>query len=163
MSLMQVLLIQLDALRIGLRTEGVRQIVAAVSITPLPAAPSIVEGVVNVRGVLVPVLDVRARFGLPPVGLDPDQHFVIADAGARRVALRVDRALNVMSVEPETFEAADSIVPGAAYVSALARLPDGVLVIHDLERFLSLDEARAVDEALSGAMDRAGSTSEDSE
>ena len=161
MSLIDVLVVQLDALRIGLPADVVQEILAATTIAPLPAAPAIVEGVLNVRGVLVPVLDLRTRFGMRSVDLDPDQHFVIADAGARRVALRVDRALHVMSVAPDAFEAADQVVPGVPHVSALARLPDGVLVIHDLERFLSLDEARVMDEALSAAGQHAAAATGD--
>ncbi|MGH7465356.1 MAG: chemotaxis protein CheW [Longimicrobiales bacterium] len=161
MSLIDVLVVQLDDLRIGLPADVVREILAATTIAPLPAAPAIVEGVLNVRGLLVPVLDLRTRFGLRAVGVHPDQHFVIANAGARRVALRVDRALNVTSVAPEAFEAADRVVPGVPHVSALARLPDGVLVIHDLERFLSLDEGRDMDEALSAAGEQAAAATED--
>ena len=120
----------------------------AVSIAPLPKSPPIVEGVINVRGTLVPVLDIRQRFGLPSSPVSPSDHLILAEAGGRTVALRVDRAHELIPVAPHDIIPADITVPGAGMVSGLARLPDGVLVIHDLERFLSLDEAKATDKAL---------------
>lgn len=163
MSLIDVLVVQLDALRIGLPARGVRQIITAATIAPLPSAPPVVEGVLNVRGTLIPVLDLRERFGLGARDVHPDQHIVIADAGARRVALRVDRALAVISISPDSLEPVDRVTAGVKHVSAVARLPDGVLVIHDLERFLSPDEARAVTEALAVADARDVSGTEDTE
>jgi purine-binding chemotaxis protein CheW len=107
-----------------------------------------VEGVINVRGTLVPVLDIRQRFGMPPHPPTLDQHLIIANSGARVVALRVDRALDLVEVDESAVESAATLTPGAEYVTGIVRLPDGVLVIHDLERFLSLDEARGVDAAV---------------
>jgi purine-binding chemotaxis protein CheW len=123
-----------------------------VAVAPLPRAPPIVEGVINVRGALVPVLDIRQRFGLAPQPLALDQHLIIAQSGSRVVALRVDRALDLVDVEENAIESAATLTPGAKYVTGIARLPDGVLVIHDLERFLSLDEARGVDDAVAERM-----------
>ena len=126
----------------------VRQVTRAVAVAPLPRAPPIVEGVINVHGTLVPVLALRQRFGLAAVPLHPDQHFIIAQAGPRVVALRVDRVQELVSVEPDAIEPAAGIVPGAEYVAGIAKLPNGLLVIHDLERFLSLEEGGQVDVAL---------------
>lgn len=107
---------------------------------------------INVRGALVPVLDIRQRFGIPPRALTPDQHLIIARAGQRLVALRVDRALDLVVIEESAIESASRVVPGAEYVAGIARLADGLLVIHDLDQFLSLDEARQVDAAVGGGM-----------
>jgi len=126
-------------------------VVRAVAIAALPKAPPIVEGIINLRGTLVPVLDVRQRFGLPPAPLAPDQHLIIAHAGNRLVALRVDRALDLVVIDQDAVESAARVAPGAEYVSGIAKLADGLLVIHDLERFLSLEEAGQVDTAVVGA------------
>jgi purine-binding chemotaxis protein CheW len=133
---------------LALLASAVTEVVRAVAVTELPKAPPIVEGVINFRGRIVPVLDVRQRFGLTPRSLDPDQHFIIAQAGPRRVALRVDRAFDVIGVEARAIESSALVAPGAEYVAGIARLPDGLLVIHDLESFLALDEAAALDTAL---------------
>lgn len=141
--------------RYALLAEHVREVVRAASIARLPKAPSIVEGVINVRGMLVPVLDVRQRFGLPARPLDPSQHFIVARAGGRTVALRVDRAHDLVSVEANVVEAAEPVVPGAEHVAGIARLAEGLLVIHDLEGFLALDEAARLEAAL---VDRKGAS-----
>lgn len=127
---------------------AVRELVRAVTIAPLPKAPSIIEGVINLRGTLVPVLDIRQRFGLAPSPVVPTDHLIIAEAGPRLVALRVDRAHELIEVADEDISPVSASAPGAQYVAGLARLPDGVLVIHDLARFLSLDEAVSTSAAL---------------
>lgn len=143
-----LLVFLLHEARFAVRGEAVREVVRSVAVARLPDAPGIVEGVVNCRGRVVPVLDVRGRFGLPARPLDPDQHFVLADAGPRVVALRVDRALDLLEVSEDDIESAGSAAPGSRYTEGVARLPDGLLVIHDLERFLSLDEGARLDASL---------------
>lgn len=146
--MVQLLTFDLSGRRFALPASAVREVVRAVAIAPLPKAPPIVEGVINVRGTLVPMLDIRQRFGLSPAPVAPEQHLLIAQAGSRVVALRVDRAADLVSVEEEAIESAARVVPGIEYVAGIAKLPDGVLVIHDLERFLSLDDAKRLDAAM---------------
>jgi len=133
--------------RFGVPARAVREVTRAVAITALPRAPAIVEGAINYRGSVTPVLDLRQRFGLPSQALHPDQHFIVAQAGHRLLALRVDRATDLVTVKTDAIEPAD-VVPGAGYVAGIARLPDGLLVIHDLPAVLALDEAEQLDRAL---------------
>jgi purine-binding chemotaxis protein CheW len=137
--------------RFALDAGAVQEVVRLVAAAVLPGAPAIVEGVVNVRGTLVPVVDLRGRFGLPPAALDPAQHLIVARAGPRLIALRVDRALELVRVPDDAIEPIEHVAPGTRLVSGLARVSDGVLVIQDLERFLSLDEGERLDAALSAA------------
>lgn len=145
--MVRLLIFLLESARFGLKAVAVREVVRAVAIAPLPKAPAIVEGVINVRGRIVPVLDIRDRFNLAPKPLHPDQHFIIAQAGARLVALRVDRAAELLSVNAGAIEPPEQSTPGVEYVAGIVRLPDGLIVIHDLEAFLSLDEGSALDAA----------------
>ncbi|HWA16570.1 MAG TPA: chemotaxis protein CheW [Gemmatimonadales bacterium] len=142
---------ELSGRRFALTSTVVREIVRAVSMAPLPKAPPIIEGVINVRGTLVPVLDIRQRFGLPAVPLSASDHLILAAAGLRIVAIRVDQATGLVTVPEEDIDSAEARVPGAELVAGIARLPDGALVIHDLERFLSLDEGNATTAALAEA------------
>jgi purine-binding chemotaxis protein CheW len=137
--------------RFGLPAAVIQEVVRIPAITLLPRAPAIVEGVVNVRGTVVAVLDIRARFGLPARPVDLDQHLIVARTAARPVALRVDRALDLITVAPGTIESADSVAPGLDHVAGIIRLPDGLLIIQALERFLSMEESRAVGEAMVGS------------
>lgn len=118
------------------------------SVLPLPKAPAIVEGIVNIRGTVVPVLNLRKRFRLPERPAQPSDHLVLAQAGPRRVAFRVDRVLGLQDVASTDIEDATAIVAHAGYVAGVAKLPDGLVLIHDLRTFLSDAEGRDLDGAL---------------
>lgn len=137
--------------RYALPAQLLLEVVRAVTIAPLPKAPPIIEGVINYRGTLIPVVGVRQRLGIDPVALSPEQHLLIVVAGSRTVALRVDQALDLVEVPEDVVERADKIAPGAEYVAGLARLPDGLLIIQDLKRFLSLDEVKQLAAAMAKA------------
>ncbi len=125
-----------------------QEVARAVAISALPKAPPIIDGVINVRGTVVPVIDVRQRCGLGTRPVTPDQQFLIARAAGRVVALRVDQALELVAVTEDAIESAARVPPGTDYVAGIAKLPDGLLVIHDLDRFLSLEESMQLDGAL---------------
>lgn len=149
-----LLVFTLDHQRFGLPLAQVRETVRAVAITPLAGAPGVVEGVVDVHGTVVPVLDLRARFRLPPRPVSPDEHLVLAVAGARPVALRVDQATAVVTLPDEAIAAAAPDDPATRHLAGIGRLADGLLLIGDLEAFLSQGEAEALERAL--APERSG-------
>src|ERR1700694_3359288 len=107
----EILVFEVGGQRYGLPTVDVRELVRAVTITPLPNAPAVIEGVVNVRGRVLPVLDVRARFRLPAKPLDPSDHFIVASAGARGVILRVDRATHLALVDDASIQPPQTLGP----------------------------------------------------
>lgn len=137
----------------ALEAHCLREVVRAVAIAALPGAPRIVEGVIDFHGEIVPVLDIRTRFRLPANPLRPDQHFLVAVAGRRTVALRVDEALDVVRVDPGGVDARPQELTGLDHLKGVARRADGLVVIQDLERFLSLDEAAELDRALERSPD----------
>ncbi len=120
------------------------ELVRAATIVPLPRAPAIVEGVINFRRRVIPVLDIRARFHLPRRPLALDDRFIIAAAGVRTVALRVDHISAVRRLDAADIESADALIPGVGYVAGVAKLADGLVLIHDLHRFLSQAEEDAL-------------------
>jgi purine-binding chemotaxis protein CheW len=132
----------------AVRALCAREIVRAVAIRPLPGSPDIVEGAINYRGSLVPVFDLRSRFGLEAVPLNADQHLVLIELDAGLLALRVDRALDLVSIPVQPVDEGDLLNAAA---SGFSWLPDGLIVIHDLERFLSPDERAQMDSSLSRA------------
>lgn len=153
---LQVVVFEVGGQRYGLPACDVQELLRAVSIVPLPRAPAIVEGIINLRGRIVPVLDARSRFRLPPRPLDPNDHFVVARAGDRVVALRVDRAVELVQLKAEDIEEGGSVVPGVEYVAWVARLPHDLVLIHDPRTFLSDEESAALDEATAPAQADAG-------
>jgi purine-binding chemotaxis protein CheW len=131
--------------RFGIALADVREVVRAVSITRLPKAPPILEGVVNVRGCIVPALDIRARFNLPPKALEPSDHLVIAFAKRRLVAIRVDRVTDLVTLARSDVEDLTFAVSGSNLVAGVVKLHDGLVLLHDLATFLSAAEAESLD------------------
>jgi purine-binding chemotaxis protein CheW len=152
---LEVLVFEVEGRRYGLPTADVRELVRAVAITPLPGAPAAIEGVVNVRGRVLPVLNVRARFRLPPRALDPADHFIVASAGTRGVILRVDRATHLALVDEAAVKTPQDVASRAAYVAGVAEIDGGLVLIHDVATFLSAAEAASLDQASAAAAARA--------
>jgi purine-binding chemotaxis protein CheW len=145
---MDLVVFEIGGVRYALPAPAVSEVVRAVTVVPLPQAPPIVEGLINVRGALVPVLDVRTRFRLPAKAASHTDHLILAWAGPRLVAIRADRALDLARVEAGDVEDATTVVPDAEYVSGVAKLSDGLVLIHDLRTFLKVAEAVALDDAV---------------
>jgi purine-binding chemotaxis protein CheW len=141
---MDILIFDLGGRRFALPAEHVREIVRAVTLLPLPKAPAIVEGIFDLRGTVVPALDIRARFQLDSKPIGASDHLLVATAGKRVVALRIDRALELASVAERDVENATSGLPTSEYVTGVATLSDGLVLIHDLRTFLSAAESAAL-------------------
>jgi purine-binding chemotaxis protein CheW len=144
----ELLVFELAGVRCGLGLDTVREVLAAVLITPLPAAPPVVEGIIDVRGEIAPVYDLRLRFGLPSRPLHPDERLVVAWTGERLVALRCDVAERIERVPASRIDTAEAVTRGARTLAGVARLPDGLALIHDLAAFLDDAERDALDDAL---------------
>ena len=142
-----ILLFEVAGRRLGVPLTSVREVLRACAVEPLPDGPPAVEGVIDVGGRLVPVFDLRRRLGVEPRPVDPGEHFILAEAAGRAVALRADR-VDWLSDAPDA--AAGLRELGAGW-RGVARLPDGLALIHDLDAFLGDAEARALDEALAAA------------
>lgn len=143
-----------DAVRIALPLSAVERVVRAVYVTPLPGAPAIVSGVANVQGRIIPVVDMRKRFRLPQREMALTDRLVIAHTAQRAVALVVDSVSGVIEhAEPDRVDA-ETILPGLEYVDGVVKLGDGLILIHGLDRFLSLGEAEMLDRAMAVAEDR---------
>ena len=145
---MDILIFELDKHRYGLPLSDVQEVLHAVTIAPLPKAPTIVEGVINVRGTVIPVLNIRKRFGLPEKAVEPSAHFILARAGERNVVLPVDHAKDLSQVAPGDVEESTRVVPQGKYITGVAKLPDGLVLIHDLRTFLSEAEAVALSKVM---------------
>lgn len=145
---MHLLVFQLDDQRFGLPVSYVREVVAAVSVTALPAAPAVVDGVIDVRGEVVPVYDLRVRFGRERQRVRASEHFILADEGSRMVALRADRVLELVELDEADISAASTDDLLMARLAGVARLPDGLVFVQDLASFLDEAEAATLDHAL---------------
>ncbi len=156
-SRLEFLIFELGGRRYGLPVADVREIVRAVPLVPLPGAPAVIEGVINLHGRVIPVLDLRRRYRLPAKPLELTDHFVIARVADLLVALRVDRAMDFVQLVASDVED----IPGVSSSerrTRIARLPNDLVLIQDLRTLLSESESARIEDALPalGAHDEEG-------
>ncbi len=130
--------------------EQVLQVVHAVDAAPLPQAPEIVLGAIDLHGEIVPLLNIRKRFGFSDRDISVDDQFIIARTVGRVVALAVDEVRDIVDRAAERIVPAANIVGPLEHIDGVIKLEDGLALIHDLDKFLSLDERRELECALAG-------------
>ncbi|EMG35892.1 CheW protein [Desulfocurvibacter africanus PCS] len=143
-------LFSLDSHRFAVPLRDVLSAERAAWVTSLPGAPEVILGAVDIGGRMAPVVDLRRRFGLPPRELRVSDSFLLVRASGRLLALLVDAVEGVREAMASRITLAGEIWPGLEYLDGVARLEDEIVLIHDLARLLSLEEAQALDEAASG-------------
>lgn len=144
----QLLVFALGGRRYGLRLSAVERVVRAVEITLLPRAPDIVLGVVDVQGRIVPVVNLRRRFGLPEREIVPTDQMIIARTARRPVVLLVDAVSDVQHCPEESLVGAPTVVAGTEYIEGMVALNNELILIQDLDELLSLEEDVSLDQAM---------------
>jgi purine-binding chemotaxis protein CheW len=139
-SLRPLVVFSLDDQRYGLPLTAAERVLPMVAISPLPGCPDVVLGAINLHGKVIPVLDVRRRLGLPAGDYGPAARLLVARTLQRTVALPVDAVSGVAEVAVEDVVPPDAVIPGIGHVSGIAALADGLLLIHDLDTFLAIEE-----------------------
>ena len=147
-SLSQLVVFTLDEQRYALRLHSVERIVRVVEITPLPKAPDIVLGVINVQGRVIPVVNIRKRFLLPERETNLSDQLIIANTSKRPIALLTEAVNEVIEESGERVITSEEILPGIKYIEGVVKFEDGMILIHDLDKFLSLEEEKVLDEAM---------------
>ena len=132
----------------ALHLPAVERALRTVEILPLPKAPEIVLGVINVQGRIVPVFNVRKRFRLPERETSLSDQLIVAQTSRRTVAMLVDAVSGVVAYPEQQVITADRVLPGLEYLEGVAKLDGGMILIHDLDKFLSLEEETTLDTAL---------------
>jgi len=115
----------------GIEVDNVRTIERMCPITRVPKTPKFVKGVINLRGVVIPVIDLRGRFGLPETEPDENARIIIVAASGLEVGFIVDSANDVMDVMSDAIEHPPEVVGGikAKYLSGVAKIGDNRLLI----------------------------------
>jgi len=115
-------------------------------ITPVPNAASYVEGIVLVRGRVVPVINLRARFGMPRIPWDQQARIIVLDIKGRKVGLLVDAAREFLEISGEDVQPPPDTVSGIStqLLEGVAVLGDRLVLILDIEKLLSASEAEAL-------------------
>ena len=138
-KLIQAVLFSLDGEEYAARIENVLEILRVAPIARVPEAPPHVRGVMNLRGRLLPIVELRTILGLSPLGLDGDARIIKASISGRLIGLLVDRVSYVMSIAESALEPPPrEMGERADFVSGVALKGEGVVLLLDLERTLAL-------------------------
>ena len=128
-------------LLIGVDIQHVQEINRHVEVTPVPHSPGCVRGVINLRGDVVTVLELRAILGLPPAALTSASRNVIVNAGSEKVGLLVDNVADVVATSAEGIESPPANVSGVAgrFFTGVCKLEGQLLVVLDINEVLAAD------------------------
>jgi purine-binding chemotaxis protein CheW len=143
---------QLGRQTYALPIEPVVQITEMVAIAPIPQFNEVVEGVINVRGTFVPVVNLRRHLDLPEASLQLHTPIILVQAGERVVGLIVDRVIDVLSLPGERIARSADILPEelgeVPLLQGLAHSPGGMMLLLDLEHLFLPHQAQALDQAV---------------
>lgn len=134
----QLVCFRLGTEEYGLDIGQVQEINRMIPITRVPRAPAFMKGVINLRGQLIPIIDLRVRFGMAPVEPTKSTRIVVVEIGPSRVGMIVDGVSEVLKIPVEHIEAAPEMVAGAdaAYVRGVGKYGDRLIVLLDLAPIL---------------------------
>lgn len=146
---LQIVVFELGDERYGLDIATVYEIIRHQPITAVPQAPAFVEGVINLRGRIIPVVDLRDRFGMATGALTRASRIVVAEAAGTRVGLVVDGVSEVLMVPSDAIEPTPEVAAGveAAYLRGIAKLGERLIILLALDGLFGDADADALSAA----------------
>jgi purine-binding chemotaxis protein CheW len=145
--------IQVVGFRIGNETYGVRigavrEIVRVPEITAVPSAPDLIEGVINLRGKIIPVMDLRKRFGQIEVNHDKKNRILVVELENKLIGLIVNAASEVLKIPPSDIEAPGSVFSEgeSSYVVGVGKLKGRLIILLDITKLLHRPEYKRLEE-----------------
>ncbi len=126
----------------GVDILKVQEIIRTMEITRVPKAPDFVEGVINLRGKVIPIIDLRRRFGMARRDHDKNTRIIVIDINNMIVGFVVDSVSEVLRISSSTVEPPPPVVAGveSEYIKSVGKLEDRLLIMLDLDRLLSGEE-----------------------
>jgi purine-binding chemotaxis protein CheW len=133
----------------GVRIAAVREIVRVPEITSVPNAPETIEGVINLRGKIIPVMDLRKRFGLAEIVPDKKNRILVVDLENKLLGLIVNSASEVLRISPSDIEAPGSVFAEgeSGYVTGVGKLKGRLIILLDINKLLHRPEFKPLEEA----------------
>jgi purine-binding chemotaxis protein CheW len=152
MNEIQLVVFDLASEHYGVDISAVREIIRMQTVTKVPGAMACVEGVINLRSTVLPVLDLRKRLELKVTEHTEDSRIVIIDISTGQVGVIVDAVTEVLRVDNSNIDPPSTMVAhgDADYVKGIAKLSDRLIILLDLQKLLSL---KAISESLKRAVD----------
>lgn len=145
-SQFQLVTFQLGAELYGVDIMMVKEIVRVQEIRPIPNAPSYVEGIFNLRGEIIPIINLHKRFHLQkPEDLEEDVYsngFVILQIDGSKIGVIIDRIARVISVNPGDIQPPPQMISGigSEYINGVIRQENGYLIVLDVHRLFNIKE-----------------------
>ena len=133
----------------GVRIGAVREIVRVPEITAVPSAPDNIEGVINLRGKIIPVMDLRKRFGLTEITTDKKNRILVVELDNKLLGLIVNSASEVLKIPPSEVEAPGSVFADgeSGYVTGVGKLKGRLIILLDIAKLLHGPEYKRFEEA----------------
>ena len=133
----------------GVRIASVREIVRVPDITIVPNAPDAIEGVINLRGRIIPVMDLRKRFGSSVVQPDKKNRILVVELDGKLLGLIVSSASEVLKIPPSEIEPPGSLFAEgeSSYVTGVGKLKGRLIILLDIARLLRQPEFKKFEEA----------------
>ena len=144
MSEFQIVVCQLGQESYGLDIGAVYEIIRFQECTAVPASPQFVDGVINLRGLIIPVMDMASRFGQRRSETTKSTRIIVAGTNGMRVGLVVDAVTEVLMVPEEAVEPTPAVAAGydSGYIRGIAKLDEELVILLDLAALFG-DQARA--------------------
>lgn len=145
----EVLVFVLGKEEYGVDILKVQEIRGYEKVTPIPAAPAYLKGVVNLRGIIVPVIDLRVKFGMAEPAYDSFTVVIILRIAGRVVGIVVDGVSDVVQLAPADVKAAPQLgsLVDSSFLAGLATQDDRMILLIDIEKFLSSGELQLITQA----------------
>jgi len=146
----QVLIFSLGDEEFGARTSQIQEIIRMTDITRMPKAPSFIKGTINLRGKVIPVIDLAKQFDLPKSERDEEARIIVADVDNNIVGMIVDSASEVLRIPGENIDPTPAFIESridTRCFEGIGKLKDRLFVLLDLRKLLSPEEMKSVEEA----------------
>ncbi len=129
------------------RIEQIREVVIIKQVTKVPQVPEYVEGVANLRGMIIPIINLRKLFELEPRSADDETRTIIVNVGHRSMGCTVDSVSQVLRIADDQIRPApETVVSGkASYVAGFARLQGRLMILLDINELLNPEKLSQID------------------
>ncbi len=144
----QVVVFDLNEEAHGVDISQVREIIRMQEITRVPRAPEFVEGVINLRGKVSPVVDLRARFSMPSTERTDEHGIVVVDVDGQDIGMVVDAVTEVSRTPSDSIEPPSSVITtdDSEYLTGMVKTDDKLIILLDIAKVISESEASALEE-----------------
>lgn len=144
-ELRQIVSLMLNGEKYGINIMDIEEILRMMDITKVPKAPSFVEGIINLRGKVIPIVDLRKKLGLPVPTESGQTRIINVNLRGKKIGFVVDDVDEVLRLDPDIIDKAPGTsTPHSGYVDGVAKTKNGMIIILNVHKVFSSNEADAL-------------------